>query len=330
MKCPRCCSIILTGSQICPKCNYVILKDNSPISLLTKGRNLISSYHSITTIKDSKGFSKGKLEEREGKWSVGEKILNRYEIVKLLGEGGMGEVYMSIDNLLERRVAIKRTIPFIEGRQNAVRRLFIEARSLASINHPNVVHIYDIIEYLGNICIIMEYIEGKSLSELVITYQKLSIYDGLVIIKQVAEGVKGIHSEGIIHRDIKPSNIIIDKWGIPKLVDFGLAKVLPKDKEITISGTAIGTWEYASPEQMRDAKRVDERTDIYSLGATLYYLISGDSPQYFREGKLPNKIRELLLISMAHDPDERYQSIDDFITALEDVKNYYDNNKEMI
>ena len=203
-------------------------------------------------------------------------IFGRYQLERELGQGGMGTVYLAADPVLDRRVALK--VMTLEGIE-ATGRFMREVRASAKLKHPHIVQIYEVGTQGKFHFFTMEYVDGGNLEEL--------IKDGKVTAKRVAEIISGIasalqyaHEQGIIHRDIKPSNILIDRQGQPYLTDFGLAKELAGlERSLTMTGTIMGTPDYMSPEQARGEKdKIDARSDIFSLGAALYYSLTGQSP----------------------------------------------------
>src|SRR4029078_9598277 len=202
-----------------------------------------------------------------------------YKIEKLLGAGGMGEVYLARDLKLGRMVALKvLPLPFVVD-ADRLSRFQREARALSSLNHPNLVTIYEVGEANGLPFIAMELVEGKTLSSL---RGKLSLKDLLSIIAQVAEALGAAHQSGIIHRDVKPDNVMVRPDGYAKFLDLGLVKLTevksaPGVTAHTQLGVAMGTLAYMSPEQA-SGEAVDHRTDIWSLGVVLYELITGHKP----------------------------------------------------
>ena len=206
---------------------------------------------------------------------IGDKILH-YKILEKLGEGGMGEVYKAQDTKLDRFVALKFLPSQMTASEDDKARFIQEAKAASSMNHPNVCTIHDIQEHEGQLFIVMEYVEGKTLKD---KKDSLSEKQILEIGIQVAEGLAAAHEKGIVHRDIKPDNIMIRKDGIVQIMDFGLAKLYSsKDiSRLTKAGTTLGTIGYMSPEQIQ-GQDVDHRTDIFSLGVVLYELFAGQSP----------------------------------------------------
>jgi len=199
-----------------------------------------------------------------------------YLIEEKIGEGGMGIVYKAEDTKLKRPVALKFLKPEALRNEKEKARFFREAQAAAALDHPNICTIYEIQEIAGQIFIAMAYIEGKNLDE-IIEQNPLKLEQALDIAIQVAEGLKEAHEKGIIHRDIKSANIMVTPKGQVKIMDFGLAKLKGKTEKITKNGMALGTLAYMSPEQTR-GKKVDHRTDIWSLGIVLYEMITGGLP----------------------------------------------------
>src|SRR6185369_9967286 len=209
---------------------------------------------------------------------VGQELGN-YQIEKLLGAGGMGEVYLARDTKLGRLVALKvLPLPFVvDG--DRLSRFQREARALSALNHPNLVTIYEVGEDKGLHFIAMELVEGKTLSSF---RDKLSLKELLPIIAQVAEALGAAHQAGIIHRDVKPDNVMVRPDGYAKVLDFGLVKLTevepaPGTAAQTQLGIAMGTLAYMSPEQA-SGEQVDHRTDIWSLGVVIYELATGQKP----------------------------------------------------
>ena len=205
--------------------------------------------------------------------------LGDFKLLKKLGQGGMGEVYLANQVSLDRQVALKILSKEMAKKPDFVERFVREARSMAKIDHPNAVKVYAAdsdkgLNYLG-----IEYIDGQSMQDWIDQLGTLSIGDSINVILSCADALNHAHELSLIHRDIKPDNILVTKKGVVKVADFGLAKALDdEDMSMTQSGTGLGTPLYMPPEQARDAKNVDHRTDIYALGCTFYYFLTGKLP----------------------------------------------------
>src|SRR5207244_78231 len=213
------------------------------------------------------------------------RTFQHYEIVETLGRGGMGVVYKARDTHLDRFVAIKVLPPEKVADADRKRRFVQEAKAASALNHPNIVHIYDIAEADGVQFIAMEYVAGKTLGEL-IGRKGLRLNEALKYAVQIADALAKAHSAGIIHRDLKPSNIMVTENGLVKVLDFGLAKlaetatgefgetatVRAPEGPNTEEGAIVGTTAYMSPEQA-EGKKVDARSDIFSFGSVLYEMI---------------------------------------------------------
>jgi len=209
-----------------------------------------------------------------------------YEIRREIGSGGMGVVYEGWDARLNRRVAVKTLWPALAQRPEARERFLREARAAASISHPNVTQIYDIGEEDGQVYFAMEFLEARSLQEILEEQGRLPADRAIDIARQTAKGLKAAAEAGIIHRDVKPSNLVFNNDGVLKVTDFGLAKHVLADTNLTLDGQTIGTPKYVSPEQASGG-HVDARSDIYSLGATLYEMVTGRAPF---EGSTPMEV----------------------------------------
>jgi serine/threonine protein kinase len=271
------------------------------------------------------------------------RVLNHYRIGPLVGSGGMAEVYRARDTRLERDVAIKvlHQVQFIERLQ--LERMYREARLLATLNHPNIAAIYGIEESDGLCGLVLELIEGETLSER-IGRGAIPVREVLELAGQIAAGLQAAHAKGIIHRDLKPSNIKITPDRTVKIVDFGIAKLLrtldggSEQTSISMHGAVIGTPAYMSPEQAR-AKPVDARTDIWAFGCVLYEALAGkpafegesltdvivriatEDPDWSRIPAFPEmflaELERMLRKCLQKDPELRYQSIKEIATDLE-------------
>ena len=205
----------------------------------------------------------------------GKLIGGRYEIISLVGSGGMADVYNAMDNRLGRQVAIKVLKEEYSSDKNFVMKFRAEAQSAAGLSHPNIVNVYDVGEDEGLHYIVMELVEGITLKKFIERKGKLELKEAVGIAIQIAQGMEAAHANHIIHRDIKPQNIIISKEGKVKVTDFGIAKAATSNT--IAAGQAVGSVHYISPEQARGGYS-DEKSDIYSLGVTLYEMISGKMP----------------------------------------------------
>lgn len=206
-----------------------------------------------------------------------EKWFGPYLVVNKIGEGGMGVVYEGLDSSLRRRVAIKVMNEVARADPSLVRRFKREAQSAASIDHPNITKIFYTGQQGDAPFFAMELLRGKPLDQILAERGQVQPSEALAICIQVARGLRAAHKRGVVHRDIKPSNIIVDEEGFAKITDFGLARELTDDPSATATGCILGTPIYMSPEQA-EGKAVDHRTDIYSLGVTLFELVDGRPP----------------------------------------------------
>jgi hypothetical protein len=194
-----------------------------------------------------------------------------------LAAGGMGVVYRARHTLLDQDVAVKILAPSLAADQEYVTRFFREAGAAGQIDHPNVIRVIDVGKYEDRYYLVMEYVAGDTLDRVIEVERRLSLDRATKFIRDITSGLAAAHRAGIIHRDIKPGNIIVSPDGKPHLTDFGLARHAETKKGLTIEGTFLGTPEYASPEQV-EGKKLDHRTDLYSLGITYYQLLSGTLP----------------------------------------------------
>ncbi len=207
--------------------------------------------------------------------------ISGYSVVSRLGEGGMGSVFKAVHDMTGREVAIKVLRPDLAKDEHFRRRFLREARASAALNHPNITKVYDAGEQSGIYYIVMEYIEGETVSNIIRATRPFNPEYALIVTREAATGLAHAHDKGIIHRDIKPDNIMLNLERVTKITDMGLAKKMEADDEgtdITLTGTVLGTPKYMSPEQVLHPDSIDHRSDIYSLGATLFYLLTGKPP----------------------------------------------------
>ena len=221
-----------------------------------------------------------------------------YEILAELGAGGMGKVFRARDLTLERVVALKTLASEFGSDPGFVQRFLKEARAAARLNHPNIVQIYDFGQVGETYYLAMEYVDGHSLGAY-LRRGHFSERDGLLVIRHACRALAVAHAEGLVHRDIKPDNLMLTSKGEVKLVDLGIAKRVDEDQSLTQTGQAVGTPHYISPEQIRGSRDIDARADIYSLGATLYHLVTGHTPFKGSSGAL---VMSMHLVQPLADP----------------------------
>ncbi|MEO0294288.1 MAG: protein kinase [candidate division WOR-3 bacterium] len=248
-----------------------------------------------------------------------------YKVLQFIGEGGMGKVYLARDELLGRLVAIKILSEKTVQDREAKARFLREAQAMASIEHPNIVRVYNFGESEKRTYIVMEYIDGEPLSKKIKTLGKLSLEDALKILRQVISALEAVWERGIVHRDIKPSNILIDKKNQIHITDFGLAKPLKMEGGITLtpSGYILGTPYYVSPEQAQ-GKQTDFRSDIYSVGIMFYEMLTGKPPF---EGNTPFSIVDKHLHEPLPSVKETLPYIPDGVCRLLEKMTQKDMNK---
>ncbi|MBP5291729.1 MAG: Stk1 family PASTA domain-containing Ser/Thr kinase [Lachnospiraceae bacterium] len=264
--------------------------------------------------------------------TTGTVLGRRYEIQSKIGAGGMSDVYKANDRKLNRKVSIKILKRDFADDQNFVTKFRNEARAAASLNHPNIVNVYDVGEGDGIYYIVMEHIDGITLKKYIEYKKKLNIRESIEIAMQVARGLEAAHSKKIIHRDIKPQNIMISRDGKVKVTDFGIARAASAQ---TISSNAMGSVHYISPEQAKGGY-CDERSDIYSLGITLYEMLTGKVPfegestvavalQHIQgeivpprkvDPMIPVSLEKIILKCTQKRPDRRYSNVTELIEDL--------------
>jgi eukaryotic-like serine/threonine-protein kinase len=270
--------------------------------------------------------------------AVSDTLLNtlfdgRYRIVRKLGTGGMANVYLAEDEVLGRRVAIKILDDRHAGDDQFVERFRREAKNAASLSHPNIVSIYDRGEAEGTYYIAMEYLDGRSLKELIVARGPAPVNVAIDYARQILAALRFAHRHGIVHRDIKPHNVLVDAEGRLKVTDFGIARA--GTSQMTEAGSIIGTAQYLSPEQAKGAP-VDQTSDLYSVGVVLYELLtgvvpfSGDTPVEIamkhlssapeppseKRAEIPRDLDLVVLRALAKDPADRYQSAEEMDVDL--------------
>ena len=245
-------------------------------------------------------------------------LAGRYSILGPLGQGGMGTVLLAMDNRLGRKVAIKRISGEAAANRMAVARFLSEARAIAALNHPNIVQIYDYGRAVDGPFLIMEYVDGGSLLDKCAA-GPIPLAEAIDLACRVCDGLVKAHEQRIIHRDIKPANVLLTGDNVPKLTDFGLAKVQADDhrRVLTSPGVVLGTADFMPPEQRRDASLVDHRSDLWSLAATVYQMVTGRSPRIIRFNDVPAGLQPVLARALEDEQDARYQSARELRDALE-------------
>lgn len=270
----------------------------------------------------------------------GQKINDRYEVIRSIGEGGMANVYLGYDTILDRNVAIKVLRGDLSNDEKFVRRFQREALSASSLAHPNIVEMYDVGEDDGTYYIVMEYVEGKTLKQLLKKRGNLTLSEAIDIMSQLTDGMAHAHDSYIIHRDLKPQNIMIKDDGQIKITDFGIAMAL-NATQLTQTNSVMGSVHYLPPEQA-SGKGCTIKSDIYSMGIIFYELLSGSLPfrgdnaveialKHMREPlpslrdenpAIPQSIENIIRRATAKNPKNRYESAramyEDLLTALDD------------
>lgn len=321
-----------TSSQLCPRCHAPLPPGRTegicPKCLLEQGFQTSPPTVAPTTPGDrSNGrlplFVAPAVEELAPHFP-------QLQLLELLGVGGMGAVYKARQATLDRTVALK-ILPREVGNDPAFAERFTrEAKALARLNHPHIVTIHDIGQAGGLYYIVMEYIDGANLRQMMNT-QTLTPQQALVLVPQLCEALQYAHDEGIVHRDIKPENILVDKRGRAKVADFGLAKLLgdePLQSSLTASQQVMGTLRYMAPEQMMGAKDVDHRADLYALGVVFYELLTGDLPL----GRFPlpsekarcdARLDDVVLKALERERERRYQQAAELKTDVDAISSDY-------
>ena len=271
-----------------------------------------------------------------------QKINDRYQIIKTIGEGGMANVYLAYDTILERQVAVKVLRGDLATDEKFVRRFQREALSASSLSHPNIVEVYDVGEDNGIYYIVMEYIEGKHLKQLLKKRGKLSLNEVIDIMLQITDGMSSAHDSYIIHRDIKPQNIMILDNGMVKITDFGIAMAL-NSTQLTQTNSVMGSVHYLPPEQA-SGRGATIQSDVYSMGILMYELLTGTLPyrgdnaveialKHLKEPlpnirkelpDIPQSVENVILKSTAKNPKNRYPDArsmhDDLMTVLDESR----------
>lgn len=253
-------------------------------------------------------------------------IADRYEVISHIGQGGMADVFMGIDPILNRKVAIKILRADLSTDAISILRFEREAQAAAALSHPNIVEIYDVGDYKGHHYIVMEYVEGKTLKQVIRSRGPLVNEEAIDIMKQLCSAVAEAHARGIIHRDIKPQNVIVKADGSVKILDFGIATA-KGSMQLTQANNVMGSVHYLAPE-LAKGEQASPQSDIYALGIVLYEMLSGDVPfkadqavqialKHMREqmpdirqmnSSVPQSVANIITRATAKNPEERYRS----------------------
>jgi tRNA A-37 threonylcarbamoyl transferase component Bud32 len=267
---------------------------------------------------------------------VGEVLAERYELEELVGTGGMSSVFRAHDRLLDRKVALKVLHQQYAADEEYLERFRREARSVAALSHPNIVTVIDRGDHEGRQFIVFEYIEGENLKRLIERRGPAPVATALELAMQIARGLSFAHQQGLIHRDVKPQNVLLNGDGQAKVMDFGIARSLDVQHGMTQTGTVLGTSDYIAPEQAQ-GQRVDEHTDVYSLGVVLYELLTtevpfpgenfvavamrhiNEPPPPIRDKRpdVPPRLEAAVQKAMAKRPEDRFPTMADFCRELE-------------
>jgi serine/threonine protein kinase len=260
-------------------------------------------------------------------------IIGKYKLIRLIGEGGMASVYEAEHELLGTKVAIKVLNPILSANAQIRERFINEAKLMASLDHPNITKVIDFDDQAQQLSIVMEYLSGEDLNDKIKRNGPLSENEITDIFTQTLSAFQYAHEKGIVHRDIKPSNIFVLQNGFVKILDFGIAKLFGQGNEMTQTGTQMGTPIYMSPEQVKGDKSIDHRSDIYSLGVTLFFAINGKPPynsntesqfevftkivhEALPDFTVSSKFNDLVLKACQKNREERFQSCDELIQKL--------------
>ncbi len=312
----------------CPECSARITESSPaspcPACLLRLGMQSWQASHSLQQFRleptiDSRNQEPAlavSVEELAAKFP-------QFELLHLVGSGGMGSVYCARQKSLNRLVALKIIKPEAKQRAEFADRFVREARALAQLNHPNIITVHDFGEIDGIYYFVMEYLDGVNLRQM-LRGNRLTPRQALEIVPAVCDALQYAHDKGIVHRDIKPENILIDTQGGIKIADFGLAKLLDQESagpQLTQANHIMGTMHYMAPEQIEQPLQVDHRADIYSLGVVIYELLTGELPlgrfaPPSQKVSIDIRLDEIVMQTLAKEPALRYQRVSDVKAQL--------------
>ncbi|GEM_PF-5643021 len=267
--------------------------------------------------------------------------IGNYKIIDKIGEGGMGVVYLAEHIKLGRRFAVKCLAPELTIDPKFRDRFEQEGKNQARLEHPNIVQVTDSVEQDGHFFLVMEYVDGQELDNIIKAKEKIPEKEALAIFKDILKGLNFAHSKGVIHRDIKPPNILVDKNGRVRIMDFGIA-ILAGEKRLTATGRNIGSPWYMSPEQIKKPRETDHRSDVYSAGIVLYEMLTGEVPfdsdtdsDYEVKEKHINKpvpdpiqknpqiskpLAQIILKALEKNPDDRFNGCGEFLRYIEEYE----------
>jgi eukaryotic-like serine/threonine-protein kinase len=330
--CPQCQTENPEGAPRCNKCGFPFVDSGGTVVMDTGGTVVMDSRDSGATqmLSGAASFTPAS----QPLMQPGSLLAERYEIVKMLGQGGMGAVYKALDRELSRTVAIKTIRPELASQPQILERFKQEVALASQITHPNVIRIYDLGSAGDLRFLSMEYVEGRELHE-VMAREKLAPHEAAEIIRQVCLGLEAAHAKNVIHRDLKPQNVMVDPGGRIAVMDFGMAHSM-ESSGLTRTGMIMGTPDFMSPEQALGQK-VDHRSDIFSLGVILFQMLTGKVPFESEsmigtlvartreqakapievDPSVPPELSAIVAKCMALDPAGRYESVSDIITDLD-------------
>jgi eukaryotic-like serine/threonine-protein kinase len=325
VECPQCHHSNAPGTSRCASCNSLFENLDATMVSEVSDATMVTNAAVATDWSRNTG-GQGALAGSAMSLQEGSVLADRYEILKLLGEGGMGAVYKARDRELDRLVALKVVRPELAGHASILQRFKQELILARKITHRNIIRIFDLGVAEGIRFITMEFVEGQDLASLLDERHKYTAEEAVKILRQVCSALEAAHAEGVVHRDLKPQNIMIEASGRVCVMDFGLARSM-ETTGMTQAGTVMGTPAYMSPEQAKGMP-ADERSDLYSLGIIAYQMLTGvvpfkadsmlaamllrtqgpPTPSIQLEPTIPHALNDLIQKALAVDPQDRYQS----------------------
>jgi serine/threonine protein kinase len=319
----------MTGTGVCARCGSALAAEGSPQGLCARCLLEAGLNMSHTTSDSRQETSPGPPPSSDpgpldpAKLS---RLFPQLEVLKLLGRGGMGAVYLARQKSLDRLVALKLLAPKPGLDAEFAERFGREARALARLSHPNIVAVHDFGRAEGLYYFLMEYVDGTSLRDLM-RQANLRPQQALALVPQICDALQFAHDEGVVHRDIKPENILIDRKGRIKIADFGLAKLMgsaSEDERLTGTHHVMGTRNYMAPEQVEHPKEVDHRADIYSLGVVFYEMLTGELPlgRFAPPSKkihVDVRLDDVVLRALEKEPERRYQHASEIKTDISGI-----------